>query len=112
MTARFWRTLAGVLILVLLAGFGVLLVPVYVRNFRFERSLGELVRQGSTLQSPDELVRVRVTDRAARLGLPVRPDQVRLKRSPGRLAIEVRYIVPIDLPVYSVDLHFRPSAGN
>jgi hypothetical protein len=58
------------------------------------------------------VLQVRVVDRAARLGLAIRPEQVRLQRSGEGLRIEVRYAVPIDLPFYTVDLHFRASAGR
>ena len=30
---------------------------------------------------------------------------------PEGLRIDVRYVVRVDLPVYTVDLHFHPGAG-
>ena len=110
--ASFWRLAGGSLVLILLAGFGILLLPVYVRNFQFERSLEKIAADTESSTRADDLLRVRVLDRAARLGLPIRPDQVRFRRSKEGLGIEVRYVVPIDLPLYSVDLHFHPSAGR
>ncbi|MGB9606204.1 MAG: hypothetical protein ACPL88_10060, partial [Bryobacteraceae bacterium] len=59
-----------------------------------------------------EWIRARVVNRAAQLGLPVRSDQVRLDRSRGRLELEVPYVAPVDLGPYTVDLHFRPRAGQ
>jgi hypothetical protein len=40
----------------------------------------------------------------------VRADDVRIKRSPEGLQIEVRYAVRVDLPGYTVNLHFFPGA--
>jgi hypothetical protein len=110
--ARLWRVTAGAAILLLLAAFGVLLIPHYLRNMEFQRSLEAMAQDAENRNTPDEVVEVRVVDRAARLGLAIRPEQVRLHRSGERLRIEVRYAVPIDLPFYTVDLHFRASAGR
>lgn len=103
---------SGVLILVLLAGFGLMLIPHYLRNYRFEQRLEAIAAQPENSSIPDEMVRTRVTDSASNLGIPLRNDQVKVIRVPQHLKIEVRYIVPVDLPVYSVDLHFNPSASN
>jgi len=110
--ARLWRVTAGAAILLLLAAFGVLLIPHYLRNMEFQRALERVAQDAENRNTPDEVWQVRVVDRAARLGLAIRPEQVRLRRSAEHLRIEVRYAVPIDLPFYTVDLHFRASAGR
>jgi hypothetical protein len=33
-----------------------------------------------------------------------------VRRAQGRIEVEVVYEVPASLPLYSVDLHFRPRA--
>lgn len=103
---------AGVLVLILLAGFGLMLIPHYVRNYQFEQRLERIAEEPGNLSNPDDMVRTRVTDSASRLGIPLRNDQVKVIRGPQRLKIEVKYMVPVDLPVYAVDLHFNPSAAN
>lgn len=110
--ARLWRVTAGAAVLLLLTAFGVLLIPHYLRNLEFQRALEGMAQQGVNRNTPDQVVQVRVVDQAARLGLAIRPEQVRLHRSGERLSIAVRYAVPIDLPFYTVDLHFRASAGR
>lgn len=106
--ARWCRIASASLILLALAAFGILLVPVYYRNHQFQQSLNEVVRSSS--QGPDEALRAAVVQRAARLGLPVRGDNVSLNRSGARLRIDVKYQIPVDLSVYSVSLHFHPSS--
>lgn len=112
MTASRWRIAGGVVVLAALAFFAARLVPVYVNNFRLQQFLEESVQRRAVLEMPDDMVRVEVVSEAARLGLPVRAGQVRVRRTPGKIRIEVLYIVPVDLPLYTVDLHFRPSAGG
>lgn len=110
--ARFCRVAAGAAVLLVLVVLGVRLVPVYLRNLELQRFVEETVQETGSVQKPDELLRVAVVDKAARLGLPVKVSQVRVKRAEGKLRIEVLYIVPVDLPLYTVKLHFRPSAGG
>jgi hypothetical protein len=53
-----------------------------------------------------------VLAKAADLGLPVVADNVHIQRAPESVRIEVRYAVHVDLPLYTVDLHFYPGAGS
>jgi len=83
------------------------LAPVYVRHYRFERAVDRLMAEPGLAERPVELVQVAVAARAAALGIPLKPEQLRVARSAGRLEVEIRYFVRLDLPVYTVDLHFR-----
>ncbi len=104
-TARL-RVAAGIAILAALIFFAALLVPVYWRNHQFQQSLDSIIARGAS----DDAMRAAVVESAARLRLPVRAEQVRLVRFGGRLQLEVPYAVPVDLSLYTVDLHFRPKA--
>jgi hypothetical protein len=53
-----------------------------------------------------------VLDKARALDLPVQPGNVQIVRREGTVRIDVRYIVRVDLPGYTVDLHFYPGAGS
>jgi hypothetical protein len=57
-------------------------------------------------------LRVDIMNKASELGLPVKAGQVRIRRSGGQLRIEIFYLTPVDLVLYTVDLHFRPRAGG
>ncbi len=41
-----------------------------------------------------------------------RAAEERVRRAERRIQIEVLYEVQVTLPLYSVDLHFRPRAGG
>jgi hypothetical protein len=110
--ARFWRLAGGVAVLIVLAAVAVLLVPPYYQNWKLQRYLDTLAEDPALSGKPPEAVRASILNRAAELGLPVHSDDVRVTRPDGALRIEVLYIVKIDLPVYTVDLHFRPGAGG
>ncbi len=107
-----WRILAGSAILALLAAFAALTAPHYLRNERFQEVLRQMTLEAENRNAPPDILRARVAEQAARLGLHVGPEQVRVRASPQHLEIQVRYAVTVDLAVYTVDLHFHPSARN
>jgi hypothetical protein len=99
------------LVVTLLVGFGILLLPAYAANYRFQRFLERAVQDPALLALPPDAIRIAVSQAAARLGVPLKPDQVRLRADNG-LRIEARYFVRVDMPLYTVDLHFNPKAGH
>ncbi|MFN3324680.1 MAG: hypothetical protein ACK5AZ_14380 [Bryobacteraceae bacterium] len=107
-----WRIAGAVVILTVLAVLGAWMIPPYLDNFRFQQYLKAAARDPEAAGRPVELVRIGVAERAARMGLPVRMGDVRVSRGADGLRIEVPYVVRLDMPLYTVDLHFRPSAGG
>lgn len=87
------------------------MLPPYLDNFKLQQSLDELVARPETAALSEEILRTEVANRAARLGIPVRPSQVRIARGAEGIRVEVAYLVRVDFPFYTVDLHFRPSAA-
>ncbi len=106
-----WRIAGGMAVLAVLLAAAVVLAPSYVSNLKLQQYVEQLVRDPETRGRPDELIRIDVADRAARLGIRLKPEEVRIDRGAGGLRIEARYIVRVDLPVYTVDLHFRAGSG-
>jgi hypothetical protein len=72
---------------------------------------GIAARSDSASRS-DDLLRTWVLERAHELELPVRPDNVKIDHSQDGMRIDVRYQVRVDLPGYTVNLHFYPGAGS
>jgi hypothetical protein len=100
------------LALVLLAAFVYLtasLTPYLLADLRLQRSLEEIKRSGE--RSPDAL-RSQVVERAKQLHVPVEASNVHVELSGGAPRITVRYQVRVDLPGYTVQLHFSPTAGT
>jgi len=106
------RIAAAVLILVILAAMGARLLPLYLENMRLQSYVEGIAQDAENRTRPDDMLRVAVLEKAALLGLPVKADNVHIKRSSDTVRIDVRYIVRVDLPLYTVDLHFYPGAGS
>ena len=104
------RTVVAVLILGILAALGVRLAPVYMDNMRLQSYVEGMAHNAETQTRPDEDLRVAVLEKAAALGLPIKADNVHIKRSGDGTRIDVRYIVRVDFPLYTVDLHFYPGS--
>ncbi len=106
-----WRQLLAAAIVVALIGFCALLARPYLQNWRLQRYLEDLAFQSATVQNTEIMIRGDISNHAAQLGLPLSADQIRVNKSAAGVYVEARYFVRVDLALYTVDLHFRPSAG-
>ncbi len=106
------RKIAGVAVLVILAAIGAMLMPPYIQNWKLQRYVNGLVDDPATSTQPSEVIRDKVVSRGSALGLPVHNGDVQVTRPENSVRIEVLYIVHFDFAGYSVDLHFRPTAGG
>jgi hypothetical protein len=88
------------------------LIPPYLDNLEFQRYLEQLVAQPEARARHPEILRTEIMNHASQLGIPLTADHVDIRRSAERLRVETRYIVRVDLALYTVDLHFRPAAGS
>ncbi len=106
--SAFWRWAAGAVIVGALAGFGLLLLPHYRRNGEFQRALERVAGEAAGPEAPPEgILRARVRNEGARLGLEVRDGHVRVRRTASGVRLEVRYPVRVELGLYTVTLHFH-----
>ena len=107
-----WRLVTGIAVLVALVGFCILLANPYIQNWKLQSYVERVAFNRELLQANEEVIAAGVANRAAQLGLPLHVDQVRVTKSESGAYIEGRYAVRVDMLFYTVDLHFRPSAGT
>ena len=101
-----WRLAAGSLILGALALVLLSLAPVYLQDYRLK---GYFRQVAATASGHTDLeLRAEIVDRARALGLPLQPGEIKISRTDGRIALEMRYAVHFQM--YQVDLHFHASA--
>jgi hypothetical protein len=104
--------IAGIAVLGILAAIGIILIPPYIENWKLQRYVNELVDDPGTAALAPEAVRAKIVSRAASLNLPVRDTDVQITRVQDAIRINVLYLVHVDVAGYTVDLHFRPTAGG
>jgi hypothetical protein len=109
-----WRIAAASLILLAMAFLLAKLGPIYFRNMELQSYVAVLTQGVENQTKSDDVLRTLVLDQAARLTLPVMADNVHINRSPAGTVqrIDVRYFVEVNLPGYTVNLHFYPGAGS
>lgn len=88
-------------------------IPVYVHAYELQDHLRELVIQAMAGQHPSvDRLKDNILAKAADLDLPVRSGDVKIEYTLGKIVIQLDYTVPVDLTVYTLNLHFTPSADN
>ncbi len=102
-------TLAAVAVLIYVAART---VPIYVNNYELEDYIRQLAIQATVARSPAVEIQKSVLAKASELNLPVSGDQVKVESNRAGVKIEIDYTVPVDLRVYTLVLHFRPSTSN
>jgi hypothetical protein len=111
-TSSRWRQAAGVAVLAILVFLGVRLIPIYLHNQELQQFVEDVTHRAAAPTSSDDVLRSWVLSKAADLELPVVADDVHIQRTADSVHIDVRYFVRVNLPLYTVDLHFYPGAGS
>jgi hypothetical protein len=89
------------------------ILPFYLDNYELQSYLSNVAVQ-ATVQSPPmtvEAVQNEILIKAESLGLPVEREDIRVSIS-RTVRIKLDYMVYVDLKLYTVTLHFTPSAEN
>ena len=89
-------------------------VPPYFANYQFQDAIESESRfalSGYPKKTNDDIV-TDVVKKAQELGIPAKPDDVRLVINNTDVDISLDYSVPIDLVVYQFTLQFHPHADN
>jgi len=111
-TASRWRQAAGLAVLAVLAILGIRLIPIYIHNQELQQFVEEVTHRTGAATASDDVLRSQIIDKADTLTLPVTPDNIHIRRTSDSVHVDVRYVVRVDLPLYTVDLHFYPGAGS
>ena len=108
-----FKALLAVALFVVLVYLGIKLVPPFVNNLRFQEELTTLTGSFTSYAASrtEENIREEVLREAKDLGLPIKPDQVRVVKSTYGVKIDVRYNVMVETPAYTFNLKFNPRTG-
>jgi hypothetical protein len=101
-----WRLASGILVLAALAFFAAVLTPVYIHAFQLREFVSGLTRSVDSRGRPDAVLTNMILAKSSSLNLPVTAPGVQITRNGGDVRIDVRYQVKVELPGYTVELHF------
>ena len=105
------RLAIAVLLLAVFVVMAVRLTPPFFENRDLQAHIEQVAVSPESAALHTEVLRMRLLERVRRMGLPVRGDQIRITRSKAGTSIDIRYVVPVDFYLTTIDLHFHPRGG-
>jgi hypothetical protein len=98
----------------LIAGIYVawVLIPIKVKTYEFKDAMRDQARYGAVHTKRIDVVHERLMKKAKRLGIPLKPENLKIEKDGGTFVITAKYSVPIDLTVYKTTwkYHERETA--
>ena len=87
-------------------------IPVYVNNYELQDYIQSQTPFWLTQHATADAIRNNILAKAQDLGLPLAAEQVKVEANSYRVGVNIDYTVPVDLKVYTLQLHFTPSSEN
>ena len=87
-------------------------IPVYVNNYQLQDYLTTQTPFWVTQHVPADSVRANVLAKAQDLDLPLAAEDVTVEANLNKVTVNVDFHVPVDLIVYTLQLHFTDSSEN
>ena len=91
---------------------GIKTIPVYVDNYQLQDYLTTQTPFWQTQHATEDVIRNNVLARAQDLDLPLAAEEVTVNASMNKVSVTVDLHVPVDLKVYTLQLHFTDSSEN
>jgi hypothetical protein len=88
------------------------IIPVYVNNYELQDYIQTQTPFWLTQRASTDAVRKNILAKAQDLNLPVAADDVTVDAGPNKVSVSIDVHVPVDLKVYTLQLHFTDSSEN
>jgi hypothetical protein len=91
---------------------GIKILPVYVENYQLNEFIQNQTPFWLTQRVPADMVRKNILAKAQDLDLPVTDENLSVEANQNRVVVNIDYLAPVDLKVYTLHLHFTDSSEN
>lgn len=88
------------------------LVPAYVSEYQLNDKMQEQARFAVVNRYTPEQIRENIFKVVEDLDIPAKREDIKVTATPEVVKISLDYTVPVNLLVYSTELHFSPSSEN
>jgi hypothetical protein len=92
------------------------LVPPYYSNYEFQDTLRDEALVSANNMKSEDAIRETIFKRAQELNIPVTREGIKVHRDgfngSGSVSIDVPYVIHLDMPGYSTDLHFDAAVTD
>jgi hypothetical protein len=102
----------SLLVLFFIGYASVKVIPLYINNYELQDYLDEQTPFWVTQRVSGDAVRDRILAKARELDLPISKDQVKVEANQAGVVVSIDYTIPVDLKVYTWNLHFTPHSQN
>jgi len=86
--------------------------PVYYTYYQFQSDLEQAAMVESYTTRSEADIQQSVATRGRDYGIPLRLEQIRVRRAGNEISISAEYTIHVDLPIHPIDLKFAPSTKN
>jgi hypothetical protein len=87
-------------------------IPAYVAEYQLADKMQEVARYSVVNRQSEEQVRDSIFKVVQDLDIPATKEDIKVTSTNSLVTINVDYRVPVDLLVYSTEMHFSPSSEN
>jgi YbbR domain-containing protein len=88
------------------------IIPVYVNDYELNDYIQSQTPFWQTQHASADAVRKNVLAKAQDLSLPLAAEEVTVEVTANKVSVTLDYHVPVDLKVYTLQLHFTHSSEN
>jgi len=88
------------------------IVPPYSAEYQLADKIQDIARFSVVNNESEQQVRDKVLKTIQDLDIPATGENIKVTASKSKVTILVDYIVPVDILMYHLDLHFTPSSEN
>ena len=85
------------------------IIPVYVNNYQLQDYIQTQTPFWLTQHATEDTVRKNILAKAQDLDLPLAEEDVTIVDNPNKVSVSLDFHVPVDLKVYTLQLHFTHS---
>lgn len=104
------KALFGVFVVVAVIYVSWAVVPHYFNNYRFEDAIEVEARLNAYSGKSEREMQETLYQKARELNLPLKKEQINVRREGNQLRIWAEYTVQVQLPGYAMTLRFQPSS--
>jgi len=86
--------------------------PAYYTYYQFQSDLEQVAMVASYTTKSEADIQESVAARGRDYGIPLKLDQIQVRRTASDLSISAEYTVHFDIPIHPFDLSFNPTTKN
>jgi hypothetical protein len=106
------KTILSLAFLAALIFIGFKTIPVYINDYQLNDWVQNQTPFWQTQHATEDAIRKNIISKAQDLGLPLAETDMKVDANSNKVSVTLDYHVPVDLKVYTLQLHFTHSSEN